>query len=248
VIWEWRVPILKEYSELVEKLKELKARGYVRTHRAGDTGLGKTLEDLLGIHENNVPGPNGVMVELKSARKDSTSMMTLFTKSPLPRSANSVLLEGYGYATPESGGKKILHTTVNASEYNTLRGRTGFKIEIREDRVELAGDQGKVLGYWDKTTLKERFEAKLPRLLYVKADARGSGDEEEFWYNEAWLLSGFGFDGFLSLLRERKILCDIRIGQYPNGRPHDHGTAFRVLPASLDVCFSHRERVVWFSG
>ena len=235
---------MKEYDELVEKLREIERRGHIRTHRAGDTGLGKTLEDLLGIRENNVPGPNGAMIELKSARKDSTSMMTLFTKSPLPRRANSILLQDYGYVTPESRGRKILHTTVNALEYNTLRGRVGFKIQIKEDRIELVNDQANVLGYWDRPTLQGRFQAKLPRVLYVKAESRGSGAEEEYWYNEAWLLSGFSFDAFLTLLREQKIVLDIRIGQYPNGRPHDHGTAFRVLPANLDACFSNRVRVV----
>jgi len=63
----------------------------VRTHRSGNTGIGKTLEDLLGIEENNIPGPDGAMIELKSSRKSATSMMSLFTKSPLPKSANTEL-------------------------------------------------------------------------------------------------------------------------------------------------------------
>ncbi len=46
---------MQEYSEFVEKLKEIKNRGYIRTHRSGNTGIGKTLEDLLGIEENNIP-------------------------------------------------------------------------------------------------------------------------------------------------------------------------------------------------
>jgi hypothetical protein len=235
---------LKEYHELLERLRGLNAKGYIRTHRKGDTGLGKTLEDELGIDENNIPGPNGAMIELKSARKYSTSMVSLFTKSPMPEKANSVLLNEYGYVTPKSKGKKILHTTVNASEFNTLRGKVGFKIDIKEDRIELVNQQGKILGYWDWPTLRQRFETKLPRVLYVKAESRGSGAEEEFWYNEAWLLSGFGFEAFLTLLKEKKVLCDIRIGQYSNGRPHDHGTGFRVLPANLDACFGHREKVI----
>jgi len=37
-----------------------------------------------------------------------------------------------------------------------------------------------------------------------------------------------------------EFLVDIRIGQYPDGRPHDHGTGFRVLPDKLDLCFSNR--------
>lgn len=232
------------YSELIEKLKALKKMGYIKTHRAGTTGVGKTLEDLLGIAENNIPGPNAEMIELKSARKNVSSMLTLFTKSPLPPRANSVLLERFGYESARGNKRKELHTTVNAVEYNQLKGNPGFKIDIQKDTVGLITVKNEVVGYWDKETLKNSFEGKLPKLLYVKAEARGRGSDEEFWFNEAWLLSGFNFDNFLNLLKERIILIDIRIGQYPDGRTHDHGTGFRVFPDKLDLCFNHRERTV----
>ena len=230
------------YPKLVKKLKAINEMGYIKTHRTGNTGIGKTLEDLLEITENNVPGPNAAMIELKSARKNVSSMLTLFTKSPLPPGANSVLLERSGYEGRY--GRKRLETTVNAINYNQLKGEPGFKIDIQEDRLNLIDIKCEILGYWDKETLKNSFERKLPKLLYVKAEARGKGLEEEFWFNEAWLLSGFDFDNFLNLLREGTILVDIRIGQYPDGRTHDHGTGFRVFPDKLDLCFSHRERII----
>ena len=76
------------------------------------------------------------------------------------------------------------------------------------------------------------------------ADTKGNGTEEEFWYNEAYLLGGFNFDNFMKLLKENIIFVDIRIGQYPDGRPHDHGTGFRVFPNKLDLCFLHREKII----
>lgn len=229
---------------MIEKLRKIKELEYIRTHRSGNTGVGKTLEDLLGIKENNMPTPNGVRIELKSARKNATSMLTLFTKSPLPRGANSVLLERFGYESSRGNGRKELHTTVNAVEYNRLKGKAGLKVEVSLDRVNLVTSEGEVIGYWDKVTLKQSFETKLPKVLYVKADSRGQGENEEFWFNEAWLLRGFNFEKFVTLLKKKAILVDIRIGQYPDGRPHDHGTGFRVLPSKLDLCFSHRDRVI----
>jgi len=217
--------------------------GYVRTHRSGNTGVGKTLEDLLGITENNIPGPNAAMIELKSARKNALSMLTLFTKSPLPKKANSALLQRFGYESSRGNERKELHTTVTAIDYNQLKGESGFKIDIKRDRINLITTD-EVLGYWDRETLKKSFERKLHKLLYVKAEARGQGSNEEFWFNEGWLLTGFNFDNFLTLLREGVIRVDIRIGQYADGRPHDHGTAFRVLPDKLDLCFAHREDVM----
>lgn len=234
------------YSEIIKKLKKIKEMGYIKTHRVGNTGVGKTLEDLLGIRENNIPGPNAEMIELKSARKNVSSMLTLFTKSPLPKKANSALLQRFGYESARGNRRKELHTTVNALAFNYLRGELGFKIDMQHDRINLINyqNQNEILGYWDRETLKNCFEKKLPKLLYVKAEAKGRNSEEKFWFNEAWLLSGFDFDNFLNLLRAGVIFVDIRIGQYPDGRPHDHGTGFRVFPDKLDLCFKHRERIM----
>ncbi len=237
---------MKEFWELLEKLKAVKEQGYIKTHRAGPTGIGKTLEDLLGIPENNIPGPNGVMIELKATRKNARSMITLFTKSPLPKAANSILLQKYGYPSKEGSNRKELHTTINGVAYNTIKGKIGFKIGFKKDRVQILGPptETEVLGYYDKKTLSQSFLRKLPRLLFVKADNVGSGASEQFWFNEGWLLSGFSFKNFINLLRSGDILLDIRIGQYPDGRPHDHGTGFRVQQSKLDLCFLQRERVL----
>lgn len=209
---------MKTYFDLIRTLKKIKSMGYIKTHRAGNTGVGKTLEDLLGIKENNIPGPNAAMIELKLARKSTTSMITLLTKAPLPKKANSVLLKRFGYKSKRGNKKKELHTTVNAVEFNQLKRKQGFKIKIQKNKINLVTPKNEIIGYWDEATLRNSFEKKLPKLLYVKADARGSGSNEEFWFNEAYILSGFNFNGFTGLLKKKVILVDIRIGQYPDGR------------------------------
>ena len=235
---------MKEYYKIIKKLKIIKDKGYIKTHRSGNTGIGKTIEDLLDIQENNIPGPNASFIELKSARKKATSMLTLFTKSPLPRSANSLLLQKYGYKSAKGNLKKELHTTVNAVRFNKLKGKFGFKIRVSNNKIVLINKKKQKLGYWDKKTLQKAFEKKLPKLFYIKAEARGKNSNEEFWFNEAWLLKSFDFNNFLKLLKKGVILVDIRIGQYPNSRTHDHGTAFRVIPGKLDLCFAHRKKVI----
>ena len=85
---------IREYEKIVDM-------GWVRTHRAGPTGIGKTLEDLLEIPENNIDGPDFGEYELKSCRINSNSMLTMFTLSPLPRGANTTLRLKYGYSSEE---------------------------------------------------------------------------------------------------------------------------------------------------
>lgn len=230
------------YQEIINKLKEIKSKGYIQTRRAGDTGIGKTLEDILGIKESNIPGPNAEMIELKSARKESSSMLTLFTKSPFPRrKAISALVEKFGYQSRK--GRKILHSTLKATSYTNIKGRKALIVGVN-DKIEIISVKGELLGYWDIETLKKVFERKLPAILYVKADCKGSGSAEEFWFNEAWFLKGFSFDNFKELIRNGTICVDLRIGQYPNGRAHDHGTAFRILSDKLELAFGERKRIV----
>ena len=255
----------------------IKEEGWVKTHRKGPTGIGKTIEDLLGIDENNVPGPDGERVELKSGRKSDTragSMLTLFTKSPDSRGANSVMLDKLGYYSHPGSPNKELHTTINAVEYNTLRRKQGLKIVVRNGRVEVVGvrtgapssssksldkwmdgspapkhEYEEVYCYWSHEIIQQTFERKLPRLLYVKAEWKGTGADEQFWFNEAELLEQGTFDNFRKQLEEGKILVDIRIGQWPKGHPqagepHDHGTGFRVFPRNLPLCFSKHTQVL----
>ena len=229
----------------MENLRQVRDMGFVETHRRGNTGVGKTSEDLLGVEENNFPGPNGHETELKSGRKQSSSMLTMFTKSPLPRGINSKLVEGYGYLVKDT---KSLHTTLSTAKFNTLKGKPGLKVGISGDRVEILHSEpyrSMEVPYWDKGILESAFNKKYQKLLlYVKADVEWRGNKEYFHYNEAYLLSGFSFKRFVDLLRTGDILTDIRIGQYPNGRSHDHGTGFRIHPNKLDMCFANRRAVL----
>ena len=41
----------KNIDEFIEKFKKIVEMGWIKTHRVGPTGIGKTLEDLLEIPE-----------------------------------------------------------------------------------------------------------------------------------------------------------------------------------------------------
>jgi hypothetical protein len=248
-----------EYTDFLRKIKQIEKMGYVESHRTGSTGIGKTLEDLLGITENNIAGPDFETYELKSARKKSVSMLTLFTKAPLPGGANKKLLEVFGYRQrkiprdrrqlsltgEEIDESKIpledkeLHSTVDPVNPNSV----GLKLEIKSKKLYIGNDQG-VEAYYDNDTLKKAFEKKYHKLIYVLADHKMERGNEYFWLNEAYLLDGFGFERFSELVREGKLKIDIRIGHYQDGRLHDHGTGFRILPKYLPQCFKTVQRIL----
>lgn len=248
-----------KYPEFVRKIQQIKQMGYVQSHRSGPTGIGKTLEDLLGITENNIAGPDFSIFELKTGRKVSQSMLTLFTKAPMPNGANRDLLEAFGYLQRKRPrdhkqlsltGEEIddsniplqekeLHSTVDANKPNSQ----GLKLEIKGDRLYIGNSKG-VEAYYDNNTLRKCFEKKYHKLIYVLADHKKERGKEYFWFNEAYLLDGFSFERFSELVKEGKLKVDIRIGHYSNGRLHDHGTGFRILPKYLPQCFETIERII----
>jgi hypothetical protein len=64
-------------DELIQKLQQLSEMGWVRNGRFGNHGgIGNTLEDYLGIAENNLPIPNAAEWELKTQRARTTSLTT----------------------------------------------------------------------------------------------------------------------------------------------------------------------------
>ena len=82
---------------IVEKFREIKELGFVKSKRPYSTGIGKTFEDYLGVTENNEIGPDFAGFEVVSKRTQTSTFLSLFTKSPShPRSVNTILLERYG--------------------------------------------------------------------------------------------------------------------------------------------------------
>jgi len=248
-----------DFDTFVERLKSINEMGYVESHRSGDTGIGKTLEDLLEISENNIAGPDFAVYELKSARKNSSSMLTLFTKAPLPKGANRNLLNAFGYRqrkvscdyeqlsltgeeTNESNipiNEKELHVTVDSLKPNCV----GLILKITDARIYIDTDK-RVEAYYDNEVLKESFEKKYHKLIYVLADNKKERRKEYFWFNEAYLLDGFGFKRFSKLVKQGLLKVDIRIGHYQNGRLHDHGTGFRIMPKYLPECFEKIKKIL----
>lgn len=225
--------------------------GWIRTHRSGPTGIGKTLEDLLGIDENNIDGPDFGDYELKSCRLDSNSMLTIFTKTPQPQGAANTLRLTFGYSSDAyDNDEKVLHSTLSADRFVAIAD-TGHSLKVvcGPEKISIIAEDGIEYAYWTRDQLKEAFEKKYKnKFVYAKAQSRGSGASEEFRFVEAYEVSGFNYDSFVRLLEQGKIYIDLRIGQYhggaKNGQTHDHGTGFRIKENDQPLLFKINRKIV----
>ena len=96
-------------STIIAALRDIRSLGWIKSARnvRNDGAIGNTLEDLLGISENNLPIPNASEWELKTQRKDTTALLTLFHLEPSPRALHiaDYLLANYGWRHKEAGKK-----------------------------------------------------------------------------------------------------------------------------------------------
>lgn len=224
-------------KQIKKKLKKIKDKGFILAKRTHDTGVGHTLEQLLGLNENNFSTPDFGKLELKTHRKVSSSFITIFTKSPTNLMSNSELLDKFGY--PRIGnGKIVLHQTISTEKPN----KKGFQLSLNErGQVFEIKKDGNNIAYYDKNEIKKKFFEKIGDgvILVFVEKRKNQNNQEEFKYSEAYLLKDIDFEKFYSL-----IFYDIRIGRYPNGNPHDHGSAFRIKKQDLPKIFKIYEKIL----
>lgn len=238
-------------EDFIYEFENICDMGWIKTHRAGPTGIGKTLEDLLGIPENNIDGPDFGDYELKSCRLNSNSMLTIFTKTPQPRGAANTLRMTFGYSSDAyDNDEKVLHSTLSADRFVPIAdtGRS-LKILCGPTKISIIAEDGIEYAYWTREQLKIAFEKKYKnKFVYVKALSRGLGSSEEFKFVEAYEVSGFDYEAFVDLLEEGRIYIDLRIGQYhggiKHGQTHDHGTGFRIKENDQPLLFKVNKRLV----
>ncbi len=238
--------MISTLEDFIREFRNIKNLGWITTHRSGPTGIGKTLEDLLGIVENNADEPDFGDYELKSVRTNATSMLTMFTKTPEPSGSNGILLEKYGYTSSEVYGNdsKVLHTTLSADGFTSVRGVNRLKISCKDDRIYFESQNGVENIFYQSETLRECFNRKYKgTFVYAYADSRGSGKKEEFNFIKAYAVSSYSYDDFAELLKQGIIKIDIRIGQYPDGRLHDHGTGFRIRECDQYLLFKNKKQI-----
>lgn len=238
-------------NDFIREYERICNMGWIKTHRGGPTGVGKTLEDLLGIIENNADAPDFGEYELKSCRFESNSMLTIFTKTPQPHGAINTLRLKFGYSSNAyNNDEKVLHATLSADRFVKIDG-TGhqLKISCNVDKISIIAEDDQEYAYWTCEQLKSSFEKKYTnKFVYAKAYSRGNGANEEFKFAEAYKVSGFSYDSFVQLLEQGKIYVDLRIGQYhggtKDGQTHDHGTGFRIKENDQPLLFCFCERIV----
>ena len=236
-------------AELLEMLREVARQGYVPTMRPGDTGIGMTLETLLGISANarRTPDYKGIEIKAKRLRKGRQNRITLFSQVPnwrlSPIGSAWNLLHSYGYA---DGGKLRLNHEINALRPNSI----GFVLEVdaandwlKQNHYDEVSTTTRHVTTWEMEKLRERLREKHPQTFWVGARCRGRGVAEEFHYVQVEHTKRPKVRNFDALLEGGVISVDYLMSQKGN-RVRDHGYLFKMHAADFDALFPPSEKHV----
>ena len=173
-----------DITQLKDKLSEIHRKGYIVSLRRGNTGIGYTLETLLGLEENNLKTPDFGDIELKSQRNGVSNPVTMFTfNRGVWKIKPREVIQKYGYM--DTNQRPSLYCTANSKPNNQ-----GLFVQVEQDVVRLYHVDGSLVAQWTGERLIDRFRRKMPALVIVNADTRINSDKkEEFWYKEAYLLT-----------------------------------------------------------
>jgi len=252
---------------LIQRLSEIAGMGFVPNARHGNHGgVGNTLEDLLGIEENNLPIPNAAEWELKTHRTGSASLVTLFHSEPSPRAVRfvpRVLLPLYGWPHQQAGakyqaGEMSFRQTISGAApsdrgFKVVVDRAARKVLISFDALgvdprhhlwlaavkERAGlGQLDPQPYWGFDDLEHDAGAKLHNSFFVEAEVRRDDGKELYHYGHATMLSQFSLDHLLFGIESGVVYVD-----FDARSGHNHGTKFRVRSDALPTLYASNRQL-----
>lgn len=255
-------------DELICALKLVCQLDWVESIRPGNDGaVGNTIEDLLGIPENNLPIPNAAEWELKGQRLGTTSLVSMFHLEPSPRSAKLVtrlLLPKYGWIHRQAGQR---YPITEMSFRQTINGlnRTdrgfGIVVDHKMKRIAVSFDANCVdirhkewkrevsmrvgLGelepqpYWGFDDLFHKTGTKLHNCFFLLAKSKRFGKKEFFKYTSVKMLEQLSLEKFVHGVENGLIYVDFdaRTG-------HNHGTKFRIRRDRLPELYQKVTEIV----
>jgi hypothetical protein len=230
--------------ELLDKLKGIANHGWISSLRNGPTGIGFTLESLLGITANSSKSPDYKGIEIKSSRSSggkSSSRITLFSKTPnwnlSPIKNGLGLLDSYGYKAQND--RLQLYCSLS-NQPNTL----GHFLEVQNDEVILhskhlssSGLVNNVL-LWDMDQLRSSLSNKHKETFWVKAKVRRAPNGvEQFLYTDVIHTKKPLLSNMVEMLRLGRIELDYVIHEEfnKNGKrkSRDHGYLFKMWDENI---------------
>ncbi|WP_160142489.1 MvaI/BcnI family restriction endonuclease [Arthrobacter sp. SLBN-100] len=221
------------FEELLEKLRELSARGPIPVYKQADAGGGHLLETELGIRQNSSENPDYKGIELKSTRAPRLARSNLFVKVPDWELSQVIdaqdMLREFGY---RRGRERKLNCTISAAAWNAQ----GLKFEVDEEsdllhvvsqRIDIPKPET-----WRLQGLRDKLTAKHADTFWVTGESHFVGPVEYIHFQSATQTSKPIVQQLSPMLRSGAITMDHMLTS-----SGDKGPEFKVHKKHINELF-----------
>ena len=218
------------------KFNAIKEKGFIPSLRKGPTGIGYTLEEELGIEENNFALPDIEGIELKAHRTNVSSLITLFTfNNKVWQIPPLEAVKKYG--SKDKNGRLGLYYTMSLKPNSA-----GLFLHVTKKEISVRHISGEIITIWQTKELAKRFLEKIPALMFVSAFVEEHDGIEYFNFYRAQLMKGTSPELLSGQFKAENILVDLRLHD-KGTRARNHGTGFRTYKNKLPLLFEHIEEI-----
>lgn len=214
-----------------------------------DTGIGRTVESVLGIEMNPSKKPDYKGIELKSHREASKVRNTLFTQAPewaISRlKSGKAIVDEYGYI-PAGYTHKSLHVTLTANRPNPqglgllVQTQLGLLEADEFSQIALAdGTFKKVndVAAWQLLNLHERLLTKHHETFWIDAETKKEAGREYFRVTEILHTKNPIPSQFDILLDQGQITVDFLLCRDSGGDTF----SFKIKSKARPLLFPHSD-------
>lgn len=237
-------------TELLRKLVDIYKLGFQPSTTNADSGVGDTLENLLGISRNSNKSPDYKGIELKAARLSmatdrQVNRSNLFSKVPnwelSALKSGAEILDKYGYYPTETPNNKALHVTLS-----NRPNAQGLYLEMNSESYQIenlrrtASSIEKVV-LWKLAELESELEKKHEKTFWIKAETKVVNHHEQFLYKVVEATSNPMVTNFGTLVSTGSITMDYTFSEKerPSGKKfaRDHGYLWKIAPGDFALLF-----------
>lgn len=236
--------LIKEFYQISSSVSEellnffrSNANEWFESEVMADTGIGRTIETMLGISQNSNKTPDYKGIELKSHReKRSSKKNVLFTQTPdwdlskLKSGREIVRKYGYDYGN----GHLTYHNTVQCNHPNSQG--LGLDLELVKEWLELKHYGIKVddVAVWTLQRLHDRLSEKHHETFWIEVENEIHDGKEFFKYSKIEHTRNPIIPQFDILLDAGIITVDLLLC-----RPSGHGDtySFKIKKKGMPLLF-----------
>lgn len=230
--------------ELLDKLRAIAKLGPLKSIKSGDTGIGMTIENALGILANSSKHPDYKGIELKSARekdKVQKTRSTIFAQvanwglSPLKSSG--AIVDKYGYMRDTD---LKLYCSISTKASNS-QGLFFEYLEDKDQLIEKHVTDGEV-AVWNGSVLRQRLIEKHKETFWIKAESIEINGVEHFLLKSVIHTKNPLIGQFMPLLKDGIITMDHLIKRKNGtGNATEKGPLFKINPKHLNLLFPEQK-------